>query len=405
LWLPEEQDNVAVMTAGQVEGLLVECAKIPDWRDPRGVRFPLASVIALWVAGNIASHDKMAAIWQWARALPPGVVVGFGLARGVPSERTFRRLIEEGPSGPLDEHLSGWIAAAMRTPDAETPDAETPDAVGTALVAVAFDGKVLKGARSYLEDGSMRQEAVVEAARHDLGVVVGHERVVAGDEIAAVKALVARVCGPGMLVTTDCLHSHEPLARAIRAKGGHWLFSIKGNQPTIQANLAALPWGEFENLHVAWDKAHGRLEERALKVLTPTSPVLVGFWGTRQVVKIARTTRRKKTTTSTPATSTEEFYLVTSLTADQASPADLARWARGHWTVEAVHYVRDMTMDEDRHTIRTKNAALNWAIVRDTTISALRLAGYTRIAETRRDTARDLGLVLQIIATISKNRL
>lgn len=37
-------------------------------------------------------------------------------------------------------------------------------------------------------------------------------------------------------------------------------------------------------------------------------------------------------------------------------------------------------MDEDRHTIRTGNAALNWAIVRDATISVYRLAGQTNIA-------------------------
>jgi hypothetical protein len=57
----------------------------------------------------------------------------------------------------------------------------------------------------------------------------------------------------------------------------------------------------------------------------------------------------------------------------------------GAWTlaVEAVHHVRDRTMDEDRHTIRTKNAALNWAIVRDTSIGALRLAGNTSIAKAR----------------------
>lgn len=73
-------------------------------------------------------------------------------------------------------------------------------------------------------------------------------------------------------------------------------------------------------------------------------------------MKVTRTSRRKKTTISPATTSTEELYLVTSLTA----------WARGHWSIEAVHHIRDRTMDEDRHTARTKNAAQNWAIVRDT---------------------------------------
>lgn len=99
------------------------------------------------------------------------------------------------------------------------------------------------------------------------------------------------------------------------------------------------------------------------------------------------------------------FYLVTSLSAEQASPAEMAAWARGHWSIEAVHHIRDRTMDEDRHTVRTKNAAQNWATVRDTTISALRLAGYTNIKMAGRATAADPGLVLQTIALTSPNTL
>lgn len=280
------------------------------------------------------------------------------------------------------------------------------------MVPVAFDGKTMKGARSFTVEGAMRQQEVVEAVRHDTGTTLGHEQVISGDEIECVKSLVKHVFDTigvdlkgRLLVTADCLHSHEPLARLIRAKGGHWLFSIKGNQPTVAAKLAALPWKTFENLHLTREKAHGRIEERALKAMTVKSPSLVGFWGAKQAIKIARTTRRKKTTTSPAATSTEEFYLVTSLSAEQASPADLAAWARGHWSVEAVHHVRDRTMDEDRHTVRTKHAAQNWAVVRDTTISALRLAGHTNIRKARRATAADPGLVLQTIALTSPNPL
>jgi hypothetical protein len=34
-------------------------------------------------------------------------------------------------------------------------------------------------------------------------------------------------------------------------------------------------------------------------------------------------------------------YAVTNLTAAQASPARLADWIRGHWGIEALHYIRD----------------------------------------------------------------
>jgi hypothetical protein len=40
-------------------------------------------------------------------------------------------------------------------------------------------------------------------------------------------------------------------------------------------------------------------------------------------------------------------HAVTSLTAAQASPARLADWVRGHWGIEALHHIRDVTFAED----------------------------------------------------------
>lgn len=110
-----------------------------------------------------------------------------------------------------------------------------------------------------------------------------------------------------------------------------------------------------------------------------------------------------RSATTPAATSTEEFYLLTSLTAEQASPAELAACARGHWCLEAVHHIPNRTMVEDGHTVRTKNPAQNRATIRDTTISALRLASHTNISKARRATAVDPGLVLQTIARTRPN--
>jgi hypothetical protein len=37
-------------------------------------------------------------------------------------------------------------------------------------------------------------------------------------------------------------------------------------------------------------------------------------------------------------------HAVTSLTAAQASPARLADYVRGHWGIEALHHIRDVTL-------------------------------------------------------------
>ncbi|MEX5637960.1 ISAs1 family transposase [Parafrankia sp. FMc2] len=385
---------LATRAVEQPRGLLDALGAVRPRRRRRGRRFGLAPVLALWFAGVLAGQQTFAAVWEWAVDLPAELLAGFGLSRGVPSERTIRRLVEGCDPTALDQALSGWIARAATVTD--------PSAGPRGL---AFDGKTLKGARSFTEAGAMTQEAVVEAVWHDTGVAAGHQRVVGGDEIAAVEALAGRLDLTDVLVTADSLHSHERLARKIRARGGHWLLVIKLNQPTVHANLTRLPWGQAPNLVTTTEKAHGRIEVRSLKALTVTTPGLVGFWGTRQVVELRRRTRRKKTITSKPAVSEEVFYLVTSLPAEQAYPRHLAARARGHWTVEAVHHVRDRVLDEDRHTVRTGNAPLAWAIARDTAISALRLTGHRSIAKAMRATARRPERVLQIIGLISEKGL
>jgi predicted transposase YbfD/YdcC len=53
----------------------------------------------------------------------------------------------------------------------------------------------------------------------------------------------------------------------------------------------------------------------------------------------------------------EAVYAVTSLTATQASPAELAAVIRGHWLIEdRLHWIPDLDYDEDRSQIRTASA-------------------------------------------------
>jgi DDE_Tnp_1-associated len=57
---------------------------------------------------------------------------------------------------------------------------------------------------------------------------------------------------------------------------------------------------------------------------------------------------------------TMAVYAVTSLTAAHASPARLADYVRGHWGIEALHHLRDVTFAEDASQTRTDNAPARW---------------------------------------------
>ena len=73
----------------------------------------------------------------------------------------------------------------------------------------------------------------------------------------------------------------------------------------------------------------------------------------------------------------------------ELSITQLATLIRGHWQVEAVHHIRDVTFAEDASQLRTGNAARAMATCRNLAIGALRLSGATNIAASLRRNARD----------------
>ncbi len=81
------------------------------------------------------------------------------------------------------------------------------------------------------------------------------------------------------------------------------------------------------------------------------------------------------------------MYAVTNLTAAQVSPARLADWIRGHWAIEALHHIRDVTFGEDASQVRTGNAPRTMASL--LVIGALSQAGPVNVAAALRRHARD----------------
>jgi predicted transposase YbfD/YdcC len=96
---------------------------------------------------------------------------------------------------------------------------------------------------------------------------------------------------------------------------------------------------------------------------------------------------------------TEVVYGITSLPGTGTSAAkNLLGLIRGHWTIEnRVHWVRDVTFDEDRSRIRKGHGPQVMATLRNLAISLFRLAGADNIAKAGRWCARHLEAVLRLI--------
>ena len=99
--------------------------------------------------------------------------------------------------------------------------------------------------------------------------------------------------------------------------------------------------------------------------------------------------QRESTEIATQKSRTETVYGITSLTKEAANPERLLSLSRNHWSIEnRLHWVRDVTFDEDRCRIRKGAGAQVMATLRNLAISLLRMAGATNIAKALRHVPR-----------------
>jgi predicted transposase YbfD/YdcC len=152
------------------------------------------------------------------------------------------------------------------------------------------------------------------------------------NEIPMFATVLDRIDLAVAVITADALHAQRAHARYLAGqRGAHYLITVKRNQPGLHAQLAALRWRQVPIGHDARGKGHGRAERRTLKVTAVAAGL--GFPHAAQAIQIVRQ-RRPLTGKNTKKWSTETVYAVTSLTAIEAQPAELARLMRVHWLIE-----------------------------------------------------------------------
>jgi predicted transposase YbfD/YdcC len=348
--------------------------RVADPRQRRGVRHRLAVILGLAVCAVLAGARSFTAIAEWATDADAETLARLGATGAVPSESTFRRILQRLDADAFDDLAGQW---AQR---------RTAPGPGSRRV-VAVDGKTLRGSRHGGEDG----RHLLAAFDHAHGVVLGQLEVGAKtSEIPLFTALLDRIEITGAVISAGALHAQREHARYLARRRAHYVITVKRNQPGLYAQLAALPWRDVPVAYTKRERGHGRTERRTLKVTSVAKGL--AFPHAAQAIKVIR--RRKVN----GKWSRETCYAVTSLTVTQASHAQLAAIIRGHWGIEdRLHPVRDMDFGEDRSQARTAAGPHVMASLRNLVITILRLAGAAGIAAALRYHARRPGRPLQTI--------
>ena len=157
-------------------------------------------------------------------------------------------------------------------------------------------------------------------------------------------------CGiAGKDVTGDALLTQRAIAIHLVERQAHYHFPVKSNQPALERDIALLfeKRGTADFVEVT-PPDHGRIETRRIWCSTALNNYL-DFPHAGQVFLIERESIKKKT----GVLSREIALGITSRTPQQASPQRVLAVNRGHWSIEAVHYIIDWNYDEDHSRIRT----------------------------------------------------
>ncbi len=120
------------------------------------------------------------------------------------------------------------------------------------------------------------------------------------------------------MITADALHCQRETAEHIVGRGGHYILTVKGNQPNLRRQLRTLPWKQIPVLSRTTEHGHGRHEIRSLKATEISDGLL--FPHAVQVLQLTRTTRRSRN----GKRHTEVVYAVTSLAAVDSEDEVLA---------------------------------------------------------------------------------
>jgi hypothetical protein len=223
-----------LLTLAQAAGtypkrLLPVLAAVPDPRARRGVRHRLAVILGLAACAVLAGARSFTAIAEWAADADRSTLEALGITGVVPCESTFRRTLQNLDADALDKAAGAW--AQQRTAAAPA-------------------------------------RHLLAALDHAHGVVLGQVDVGAKtNEIPMFAALLDRIDLAGAVVTADVLHAQRAHAEYLAGqRGAHYLITVKGNQPSLRAQLAGLPWRQIPAAHDTREKGHGRAERRTLKI-------------------------------------------------------------------------------------------------------------------------------------------
>lgn len=319
-------------------------ATIPDPRRAQGRRHSLPIVLLLAVFALCCGSNSYEAMEDWAKNYQSILSQQFPFASGhTPDAATFHRVFARLNVGEFEEILRTWMETIMPIEKGE---------------GIAIDGKTISGTGVH----------VVAAFSHtlcsvlfEMGTDVKGKELVVGPQVLSTIALKDHV------ITGDAMFTQKKICEQIMANGGGYVFTVKGNQASMEQAIRLyftdLPFKAHVQSNTTMTRHKGRVEKRTV-VMSQELNEYINWPGLTHVWQCTRERKEKGKTT------TEIAVGIASLPVSYATAEKLNQYIRGHWGIEnRLHRQRDVIFDEDKSSIRKGTAPQLMAALKNIVIN------------------------------------
>lgn len=336
-----------------------------DLEDPRIERtrlHNLLDIVAIAICAVIAGADGWEDIANYGQAKHDWLKTFLALPNGIPSHDTLRRVFCLLNPQAFQECFLRWVEAWS---------------AGLGLKRIAIDGKTVR--RSLDRASGKAALHLVSAWASEQHLVLGQVAVdTKSNEITAIPKLLELLDLSGAIVTIDAMGCPKEIAAKIRAGGGDYVLAVKENQERLLDDIQhcfekALDREGAQraySFHQQVERGHGRTETRQIDtILNPEGIRDRTLWTDWKAITLVLCQRQE----AGKATTHEVHYYIGS---KEAKAQAYAHYIRGHWGIEnGLHWVLDMSFDEDQCRMRTDHSAENFALWRRLALCLLKQHG------------------------------
>ncbi len=323
---------------------------VPDYRKGNAIRHKLADILMIGLLTIICVGDDYAAMVLFGNTHEKVLRNFLELPYGIPSEDTFERVFSRLNPKTLAVQFLSWIDEFKET------------------LTVSIDGKTIRRSKGK----GKKAKHIVTAFASELQLVLGQlatdEK---SNEITAISELLDMFCRKGMIITIDAMGTQTDIAAKIVEKKADYVLALKGNQETLHKDASLFLDSEVipQNKEIlrekglyerTIEKGHGRIETREC-FIWPEIDWLEGTdkWAGLSGIGVIVSKREEL---GKEPTITKNYFIYSK---KRTSAAEMLGIKRAHWAVENnLHWMLDVTFNEDVSRARTENAAENLNILR-----------------------------------------